>query len=269
MMILALLVALAAPAASSGPEGTISRLEAQSMPREALARRLFGGMSAILLPLSPDDQTLPLGRDGPLRSLVFRTAGHGTSYSGICGSDRLFVEFENAGPDRGAQTRVLPRAIFFDNQFYVLDTTAPFDAELPTREVREAEQTACRAIDPRQSHLIYAQRDSHVSNALRALNQTRRGAQLGTLATPACADTGLEPSACTALLAGIRIDQVEMINECQPPAAPLCYEIQVDASPPLNWQFGAEVRIEGDAAGRITSVAVRRMPVPPPLVMEE
>jgi type II secretory pathway pseudopilin PulG len=266
--ILAVLMALAAPSASPAPDGTISRAEVQAMSSAALAQRLFGDMSAILLPLSLEDQT-SYRPDRPLRRLVFRTVGRGTYYSGICRSDELIVEFENAGPNQGAQTRVRPRAISTGTQFYVLDATALSSVSLETREAREAEHVACRAISPRQSHLIYARDDMTMSGALRALHQARGRAQSRTLAAPDCVGTGLRVPACSAMLAGTRVDQVESIDLCQSAQAYPCYEIQVDAPPPLNWQFGAMIRIETDEARRVTRVSIRRIPESPSLVMVE
>jgi len=264
MTILAMLAALTVSSASAdpAPQATLSRAEVQAMAPETVASRLFGDLSTILLPLSPADQVHSRPNQ-PLRALMFRTVGTGTYFPGVCRSDLVGVEFENAGPDRGAETRVRPRSIRTSSQFYVPDPTALSSASFQSRVAQEAAQAACRRVDPRHAHLIHAPSDWDASEGLRALDVTAAEARSGTLPAPDCGEPGLGQPACVVWLARVGLDQVVIVNRCRDAMSRPCHEIQVSSQPLSDWRAGATVRIETDYAGHVTGVAVRRTQVIP------
>ena len=247
-------LSLALAAAQPAEPGTISRMELSRMTPEAVARRLFGDLAAVIAPLDFESWQPP---DRPLRSLTLRTRGVSSARYGICRSNRIYVSFTIAGPNRGADTRVRPRSISTTDQFFILETQAQQEGGPASWAAYDQADTACRAADLRQVRLIYAPHEFDLGDALRTLGRVTAAARVG---APLLL-------ACIALLASANARRVASVDPCRPPSPGRCYAISVDVDVPAGWEGGAEIRIElAGGTDAVASVAVSRRPPPVPIV---
>lgn len=269
MLLLLALATQTGPWSSVQPV-TISRTEVRSIGREAAARLLFGDRGSVLLPMPPQPSAQP-EPDRPLRYLTYFSPGRSTGRAGLCQADQVGVQFEPAGPNRGAATLIRPSRSWSGPFFYLArPRVAPTGAPL-AEAARPGQEAACRAIDPRGTHLFFARDPDTVAQALPAMAQAvgkaraRRRLPLDCTATGSTEAMPLNARRCRAFVARIDVTLAHMVSTCRSQAATRCFEAQLSFDPrsgPISW---ATFRIEDGGPGTVPArVAIIRME--PPLV---
>ena len=237
----AAMLALAGPAAAQEalPDAAISQSEVDSLPPEAVARRLFGDGGANLLPMWDGH-----ARRGPsadvLRILTWRAHGRSSGFAGLCVAEQILVRFA-AGGNRppGPATRVRPERTWSTPVYYLTDDRIAFPPAALADAARPAEDSNCRAIDPRHVHVFLTRDAERLARTLGLLSQAVDAARRGTARAPLdCADTGgegqapLDSTQCMALIARIELDRVDAVRPCPGAERPCTIaEIGFDAPP--------------------------------------
>ena len=102
-----LALALAAPVTASAQAPTLSKTQARALPPEELTRRVMEQVADLLTPSDPPP-TSGRAPTKPLRDLAFQSTPRATWAPGVCARDGMFVTFEPAdtepGAERGADT---------------------------------------------------------------------------------------------------------------------------------------------------------------------
>jgi hypothetical protein len=200
----------------------LTKVTARAMPREALARRLFGDLGRIMLPAF--FRGAPGARPTrPLDSLEFLTIPTATNSPGLCASSAVTVRFAPDGPLAGGDTPVRPTGIE-TSQFYVV---ADLGRLRRRDELGEAERRRlnldCAAIDPREVSNISAPAEYMLVADLRILADLLEAARAGHTAmrvncTVARDAPPVSESACLQRLAQLDIRRVSMVDRCEPPS---------------------------------------------------
>jgi hypothetical protein len=258
---------LAQAAAADAP--TWSRTEVDSMGPAAVARGLLGDGAANVLPMW-EARTGGPAVDAPLRLLMFRSVGRSSGLAGLCASDQIQVRFAPAGPIQGAATRVRPDRSWSSPIFYLAGEAAAAPAPL-SAEARPAADTACRAIDPRRTHIFLAPDPDVLARALGVIAGAAAAARHGTMPAPLdCAATGWEGHApldhgrCAALVAGIDVNLVDSAAPC-PGAEPWrCMIVEIGLEPGPAGIDRIELRIDDGGPGQPPARLVVTRIAPPP-----
>lgn len=246
-----------------------SRTEVDAMGPAAVARRLLGDGAANVLPMWEARGAGP-AVDAPLRLLMFRSIGRSSGLAGLCASDQIQVRFAPAGPVQGAATRVRTDRSWSSPIFYLAGEAAAAPVAV-SAEARPAADAACRAIDPRRTHIFLAPDPDLLARALSILTQAAAAARAGSPPAPLdCAATGWEGHAaldrrqCTALIAGIDVDLVDSAAPC-PGAEPWrCTIVEIGLEPGSGEIDRIEVRIDDGGPGLPPArLAVSRIAPPP------
>ena len=268
LLLAALALAQAAPAEAPP---TWSRSEVDAMGPAAVARRLLGDGAANVLPMWEARGAGP-AIDAPLRLLMFRSIGRSSGLVGLCASDQIQVRFAPVGPIQGAATRVRTERSWSSPIFYLADESVASTPTAVSAEARPAADAACRAIDPRRTHIFLAPEPDLLARALGALAQAAAAARTGAAWAPLdCAATGwqghapLDRRQCTALIAGIDIDLVDSAAPC-PGAEPWrCTIVEIGLAPGSGPIDRIEVRIDDGGPGQKPARLVVTRIAPPPL----
>ncbi len=236
MRVAAVLVALFCAASSAlvaaAPE-PLTKVTARSMPERLLTRRLFGDLGRIMLP------NIYRGHPGrrptrPLDMLSFVTVPRAANAAGLCETQWVTVEFEPAGPLRGADTPVRPRRIDSETAYIVRDP-ARFRGGSDGGAGREASaDAACRAIDPRHTHSIAARNEAFIQLGLSLLLSFIDVAKEGRAPAPLdCSETMVDgaplgEARCLAEIGRLGVQDVGSIAMCEPgPPSAQCYQIYI------------------------------------------
>jgi hypothetical protein len=259
MRIIALLLILfSAAGAALAPRGgvVLTKNEVRRMAPETVARRIFGELGPLMLPVA-DRGEAGVRPTRPLRRLFFYTLPHGANIAGMCRTELMVVEFEPAGPLAGADTPVRPRRITSAPAYFVRDR-ARLRAGDPNEDEAEDDDridAACAAIDPRRAHIIRAQHEYQLGIGLQLLLDLAEAARAGRALVPLdCSSlaeigTPLTDTQCLAEFARLGLDAVVLISPCDPPAAIVCHRLfvggyQVDLGMTPNNQRLARARID-------------------------
>ncbi len=237
----------------------LTKPSVRAMPAQVLTRRLFGDLGRIMLP------NFWRGRPGvppsqPLRRLEFMTVPRAVDWeAGLCQSSWVTVEFEPAGPPRGALTVVRPSR--------VNSSTGYFAAEL--RQARDAAQLddtgqvgldrLCRRIDPRERNLFSARDPQLGRQGLRliydlveAARANRLRASLDCTHMMPASDPPLTAEGCVQTIARFDPDRLAGVEDCgaEPAYPPNCYLLSIQT---------VEVRVRLGAGRAIEQVSLEQM----------
>jgi hypothetical protein len=243
MRLLALLLVLLSAggtALAQRSDVILTKNQVRAMAPEAVARRLFGGLAPLVLPIA--DRGQPGVRPTrPLRSLSFLTRPSSANWDGICRTEAILVEFEPAGPPAGADTRVRPRRFTSGPVYFVPDPARlrppPPDEESEDPVAADSRwnaraDAACAGIDPRRVQRIGATEEYRLT-ALRLLLDLVEDARAGRAAIPLdCGALGppearLSAAQCRARFGQVDVRAVDMISACDPPPGVVCHRLFV------------------------------------------
>lgn len=264
------LASLALVQAPPADAPTWSRTEVDAMGPAAVAQRLLGDGAANVLPMW-ETRGAGAAIDAPLRLLMFRSIGRSSGLVGLCTSDQIQVRFAPAGPVQGAATRVRTDRSWSSPIFYLAEDAPASAPAAVSAEARPAADAACRAIDPRRTHIFLAPDPDLLARALAVLNQAVAAAGAGAPLAPLdCAATGweghapLDPRQCTALIARIDVDLVDSAAPC-PGAEPWgCTIVEIGLEPDSEGIDRVELRIDDGGPGLPPArLAVSRIAPPP------
>ena len=237
---LLLLLSAGGAAFAQRSDVVLTKNEVRAMAPEVLTRRLFGGLATLVLPI-PDRGQPGVRATRPLRSLGFLMRPSRTNWDGVCQTESIAVEFELAGPEAGADTRVRPRRFSSRPLYFVPDAamlrppSRADDPDDPTQvEARRAARAdgVCAGVDPRRTHLIGASPEYRLT-ALRLLLDLGDDARADRATVPLdCGEIGpenarLTDAQCRTLFARLRVGDVDTIADCDPPRAVVCHRLSV------------------------------------------
>jgi hypothetical protein len=241
-LLFVLLSAGGAAFAQRGSDVILTKNQVRAMAPDAVTRRLFGGLSPLILPI-PDRGQPGVRPTRPLRSLSFLTRPSSTNWDGICQSEMIGVEFEPAGPPAGADTRVRPRR-FASETYYFVPDPARLRPERPPEDAEDEDparrhgrwvaraDAACTGVDPRRVQLINARQPYHLF-ALPLLLDLADDARAGRPTVPLDC-SGVSPrgaplgeAQCRARFAALRIGTIDMAADCSVPMAVVCHQISI------------------------------------------
>jgi hypothetical protein len=242
-------------AATADAPPTWSRTEVDAMGPAAVSQRLLGDGAVNVLPMWEARGAGP-AIDAPLRLLMFRSVGRSSGFVSLCSADQIQVRFAPAGPIQGAATRVRPDRSWSSPIFYLAGEAATAMPTAVSAEARPAADAACRAIDPRRTHIFLAPDPDLLARALSVLAQAVVAARAGAALAPLdCAATGWEGHApldsrqCAALIAGIDVDRVDSAAPC-PGADPWrCTIVEIGLEPGSGPIDRVELRIDDGGPG--------------------
>lgn len=198
----------------------LTKVTVRAMPPALLTRRLFGELGSIMLP------AFYHGRPGrrptrPLDMLDFATVPRAANVAGLCETQSVIVDFEPVGPPRGADTPVRPRRITSSTGFIVRDLARVRADPAADGDDEPDADAACRAIDPRNAHVISGRSEYEVQAGLRVvlalIEAGKGGRSLAPLDCSGAMVAGARPSdaQCLAAIGRLGIDDISWIESCE------------------------------------------------------